>query len=99
MIYTTHGLMTAADLDEYRRDYDMNPEPIELRDLARELDTTPSAIVDFDATLPPYTGDDMLISAEDADAIREAWNDSIGAGVDPWTPGEYDPTGLLRSRP
>lgn len=31
MIYTGHGLMTAADLEEYRRDYDWDelnsPEP------------------------------------------------------------------------
>lgn len=86
-MYTTHGLMTAADLDEYRRDYDMNPEPIELRDLARELGTTPDAIIDFDATLPPYTGDDMLISAEDADAIREAWD-----MVEPYGVRDYIPS-------
>jgi hypothetical protein len=87
MIYTTHGLMTAADLDEYRKDYDMDPEPITLADLARELDTTPSAIIDFDATLPPYTGDDMLIDADDADAIREAWN-----AVEPYGVRDYIPS-------
>lgn len=74
MTYTTHGLMTAADMADMRDLYDLNPEPVTLADLARELGATPGEVATF-GNLDDWRAD-SLVDALDADAIREAWCDT-----------------------
>lgn len=71
MTYTTHGLMTAADMEDMMDLYDMLPEPVALGDLARELDATLDEVATFGNFADCRA--DFLVDALDAEAIRCAW--------------------------